>query len=271
VTILIVDMSRVRIDYVEVLEMFLWGLDKLMCPTFNNLLAGYEEFAHRPGNRELLRRLERQGLIQRQGRGQNASFSITETGRQRLATLDPQRAWSLPWDGCWRAITFDVPENRRKDRKVLWRALRAHRIGLLQRSVWIWPHPLEPIVRRIIKAEGIPECFCGLEVRGLFLCTNEEVVASSWDWEEIGRRHHGYLKQAQHLISDAKSATELAELTNLARRERAAYEYAFSFDPFLPRILWPRAYRGAAVEERHREFRDVLGKRLSSVVATKNG
>jgi hypothetical protein len=49
----------------------------------------------------------------------------------------------------------------------------------------------------------------------------------------------------------------------LARQERAAYEYALSFDPLLPQQLWPPGYRGAAVEERHREFRLVLAKRLA--------
>jgi phenylacetic acid degradation operon negative regulatory protein len=208
-------MRRVQIEYAEILEVFLWGLDKLMRPTFNNMLAGYEEFAHRPENRDLLRRLEQHRLIQRQGRGKHAVFTITETGRQRLAAPDPRRAWQQPWDGCWRAITFDVPETRRKDRKVLWRALRAHRLGLLQRSVWVWPHPLEPIVRQIIKAEGVPECFCGLEVRGLFLCTNEEVVVSSWDWEEIGRRHQSYLTHPDLAVADLKSAAELAALARL--------------------------------------------------------
>jgi phenylacetic acid degradation operon negative regulatory protein len=258
-------MGRVQVDYRELLDVFLWGLDKLTRPTLSNLLAGYEEFAQRPEHRELLQRLERQRLLHRQGRGAGAVFTITETGRQRLAAPSPQRAWQQPWDGGWRAITFDVPESRRKDRKVLWRALRAHRLGLLQRSVWVWPHPLEPVIRRIIKAEGVPECFCGLEIRGLFLCTNEEVVASSWNWEEIGRRHQSYLNHPHLSVADLKSAADLARLTRLARQERAAYEFAFSFDPFLPQQLWPRAYRGAAVEERHREFRHTLTKRLSTL------
>jgi len=258
-------MPRIKVDYVEVLDLFLWGLDKLMRPTLGNMLAGFEEFQHRPENRELLRRMERRKLIQRHGDGPRATFSITEQGRRWASLPSPQAEWDRPWDGRWRAITFDVPESRRRDREALWRSFRAHKLGLLQRSVWVWPHELEPLLREIIQAEGIPECFCGLEVSRLFLCTDLELVESAWDWGQITRQHQAYLRHPQTTVAALKHARDLAGLARIARVEGNAYREAFVFDPLLPRRLWLDHYAGMAVVERHKEFRRALANRMKAL------
>jgi len=256
-----------KTEYELALEVFFWGLETFSRRDCGLLLAGYRETSSSRRIGFLLERLQRERLLARQGRGRAAQFTITAAGKQRVAPLSPAREWSRSWDGKWRVFSFDLPLSRRKDRLALWRALRDHKLGLLQRSVWIWPHEVEPVLRQIVDARNIPECFCGFEANRLFLCDTTEVVATAWDFEEIGRRHTTYLRNLVATPHAAQTATDLSTLARLARQEREAYRYAFSLDPLLPRELWPAAYHGAAVEGRHDQFHAALGQRLRELCA----
>jgi len=252
-----------KLIYAEILDLFCWGMETLTRPTLSNLLAGYEEYAHRSGSENLLERLEREELLARQGRGKHAKFSITATGWLRVPQTNPAQGWDRPWDGAWRVLTFDLPVQQRRERKRLWEALRSYKLGLLQGSVWLWPHDLTPMLAQMIQAKGVPECFCGFTARELFLCTDAEVVATAWDWEEITRRQDGYLRHPSAVPRVIQNSKSLAHLAALARSEKQAYDYAFAWDPLLPRSLWPRNYKGALVQTRHQSLRRLLGQQLT--------
>ena len=243
-------------------------MDKLTRPTLRNLTAGYEEYAYRQGLSRSLRRLERERLVVQSRVGRDLVYTITTAGRQRQPQCDPERCWAQPWDGVWRVLTFDLPETRRSDRKRLWQALRAHQLGLLQRSVWVWPHEFEPVLAHVMQVENLPECFCGFRAQSLFLCSDAEVVAAAWDWEQIHQRYRTYRERSTATIAELRATPDLARLGQVARREREAYAYAFSFDPLLPRALWPKGYGGPVVENQHREFRRHLRQRLTQLAAT---
>jgi DNA-binding transcriptional regulator PaaX len=244
------------------LEFFLWGLEVFSRRDCGLILAGFRSCSNERELDRLLERWREQRLVQQHGRGKTARFSITDAGRKRLPVSEPGRHWDLAWDGKWRVFSFDLPTSRRRDRSNLWRALRAAKFGLLQRSVWVWPHEVEPILRDIIQARGIPECFCGFEVSRLFLCDDKELVVTAWDFDEINRQHQSCLQHAVANTASLNRAANLQELARIARIEHDAYQYAFSFDPLLPRPLWPKSYRGPAVEERHAAFRACLRRRL---------
>jgi phenylacetic acid degradation operon negative regulatory protein len=216
----------------------------------------------------LVRRLERDGLVKREGRGAKATYRVIASEDTDRPPRAPRAEWERPWDKLWRVVTFDLPEVRRKDRQRLWRALRAHRLGLLQRSVWVWPRDVQPILEQIIEAEGVPECFCGFESRRLFLCTDAEVVASAWDFVEITRRQHAYQQGRGASLRQVKTADNPARLAALAREEWQAYDHAFSLDPLLPRELLPKGYQGETVQRQHEEFRQQTRRRLASVAVS---
>jgi DNA-binding transcriptional regulator PaaX len=256
----------IHVDYAEILDLFVWTMDTLTRPTMRNLLAGYEEYAHRPENIHLFLRLEKRRFIEQTGeRGREPSYRIAAEGVARVSVTNPRPAWERSWDGAWRVVTFDVPEVRRKDRQNLWRALRARKLGLLQRSVWVWPHPVQPFLEQILQAEGVPECFCGFTARDLFLCTNAELVAAAWDWEEINRAHCGYLQQPMLDKRRVAAARDLPALARLARIERRSYQQAFALDPLLPRDLRPKLYPGLETQARHEEWRRALGQRFRTL------
>ena len=49
-------------------------------------------------------------------------------------------------------FSYDLPETRRNDRAQLWRALRARKLGLLQLSMWVWPHEVEEAIATELSA-----------------------------------------------------------------------------------------------------------------------
>lgn len=247
----------------DALEVFLWGFETISWPTLNRLLGGGDAGSYAISR--LIGRLKRDQLVAQMGRGQSARFSITAAGRERMQAVSPRDAWSKGWDGAWRIVLFDLPMARQRDRYRLWRAFRDRRLGLLQRSAWIWPHDLEPILRNIIHAEGVPECFCGFAARDVFLCTDAEIVATAWDWEESRRRQHAYLQQPRLSRGTLARVRNLNELLPWARFETNAYRHAFSLDPLLPRRLWPGDYPGPRVQDRHEQLRQALAERFQSL------
>ena len=129
----------------------------------------------------------------------------------------------------------------------------------------------EAILRAIIHAEGVPECFCGFEAGRLFLCGNDEVVETAWNFEEICRGHNVYL---QHPATNARLLKDVKAFGGLAARarmERRCYRNAFALDPLLPRALWPKHYSGTEVQERHERFRAALQRRFRSLTKRADG
>src|ERR1041385_4734848 len=141
---------RRKIDWWFVLDIFCWGIDTLGRPTVGRALRGYDDDRYRTVSPSFWQRLESEEWVTRNGRGANARFTITAKGRQRCAEIDPRVSWNKPWDRKWRVVTFDVPETRAWDRVALWREFRARKLGFLQRSVWVWPSPIDEILQEII-------------------------------------------------------------------------------------------------------------------------
>jgi DNA-binding transcriptional regulator PaaX len=252
-------------DIEGVLDALGWMLDKLSRPTLGNWLGGYAGYGGHDSGRRLARRLQREELIVRGRHGKELKFTVSDKGWSRIEAGNPQRCWSLLWDGNWHALTFDVPEVRRKNRQTVWRALGTRNIGFLQRSLWVWPHDLEPVAREIVRVEGVPECFFGFTTRRVWLCNDAEIVASSWDWEEINRWQEAYLRQSVGGLKALAAAASVESLAEAARAEWRAYRAAFALDPLLPQRLLPDGYAGLKVLARHKEFGEALAARTARV------
>lgn len=95
-------------------------------------------------NRELTRALtylKSQHLIH-----ENYAHGITLTpkGQHRLKQVPYetlQISKPLKWDGQWRIIFYDIPEDKKTQRDAFTRKIRSIGFKMLQRSVFIYPHP----------------------------------------------------------------------------------------------------------------------------------
>ena len=56
----------------------------------------------------------------------------------------------LKWDGKWRIVLFDVPEQKRPVRDYLRGVLKRHGFIEFQRSMWVWPYRLPGFISKLL-------------------------------------------------------------------------------------------------------------------------
>ncbi|MEW6610048.1 MAG: hypothetical protein AB1352_00250 [Patescibacteria group bacterium] len=91
-----------------------------------------------------LRRFERQGYVERVSSKRTAwEYRLTPKGREILKrrTIESLMLTKPPrWDGQWRIVVFDIPENLRHVRDVFRRKLRDLGFRYVNLSVWVYPY-----------------------------------------------------------------------------------------------------------------------------------
>ncbi len=238
-----------RSKTVDFLNGMLWILSVASRPTMRNLMGGYESWAYSTGWERQLNALEESGHVESRAMGadpRNRVYRLSAKGRvAALGGRDPEACWARPWDGMWRMVLFDIPEERGTERWKLRRYLRSREFGYLQNSVWISPHPVE-LERSILEKGKIhAESFTVLEGRPAAGESDMDLVEGAWDFEEINKRYRCFeevLREVPKLkLLDESAAVDLRDWW---RREREAWIDAVSIDPLLPRALWPEGYRG---------------------------
>jgi DNA-binding transcriptional regulator PaaX len=125
------------------------------------------------------------------------------------------------------------------------RYLRHRGFGYLQHSVWISPDPLTQ--ERHTLAGGVVDvgALVLLEARPASGETDDEIVASAWDFALINDRYEKYLAVLDDSAQNALKGTAAPEaLKRWCQRERVAWLDAVSMDPLLPEALLPAAYLG---------------------------
>jgi DNA-binding transcriptional regulator PaaX len=94
-------------------------------------------------------------------------FQVTPKGEQKLALLN-FRAISFDkesWDGLWRIVMFDIPEQHRSARDLIRNLIKQIGMKQLQQSVWITPAPCAKEFNQLRTAYGISQHLLLLEVR----------------------------------------------------------------------------------------------------------
>lgn len=79
--------------------------------------------------------------------------SLTEKGVLRAINYRFRRLGNKKekWDGKWRMVSFNIPENRRKGRDALRYRLRMAGFYKLQESIFVYPYECEKEVRDFVK------------------------------------------------------------------------------------------------------------------------
>lgn len=171
---------------------------------------------------------------------------LTESGRvAALGGVDPAAAWARPWDGHWRLVVFDLPENQNKQRVKLRRALKDLRFGYLQNSVWISPDPLTTHAVKLAGVQIDTETLTVFEGRPSGGESDQDLVRGAWSFSVVQQRYDAWSKvvsQVPRLRTGGE--TEWKSVRQWANRERAAWAAVTACDPFLPSALLPPGYAG---------------------------
>lgn len=100
--------------------------------------------------------LKKEGLVE-YGKRLWLEPQITQEGRKRLADFMPQYDPVRAWDKRLYLVTYDIPEEKRKNRDLLRRFLQKIGCGLLQESVWITPYNPKKVISEFVTEAGLEE------------------------------------------------------------------------------------------------------------------
>lgn len=101
-----------------------------------------------------LKGLREAGLVESISSGQNEYARLTKDGRKKMYSLKLENDTTLVstvWDGFWRMVILDMPEDRKNERESLRYLLKKARFVCLKNSVWVSPHPFEHLFINIKK------------------------------------------------------------------------------------------------------------------------
>jgi len=243
-------------------ELFLytlmWGLNILARPTFSSMSQSFEGWAWQNRLLRRIQRLENEGLISLDESVGEKTISLTQKGKLlAIGGFDPDALWNSEWDGKWRIITFDLPESQRKARHDLRLTLRHQNFGCLQRSIWITPHQLVANLRQKGLQLKSQKGFAIIE--GVFLgdAGSESIVKSAWDFAKINKL---YTRHAEMLKNAPKQKCAETEFNDWASEELKLWHEILHRDPFLPRQLLPKGYKGIKARKERLKVLGTLNK-----------
>ncbi len=89
----------------------------------------------------------------------NKSYlKLTKKGKRKLDYIKLEGSGvliSTVWDGLWRIIILDIPEERKSERDALRYLLKKADFKCIKNTVWVSPHPYEHLFTNIKKDLGL--------------------------------------------------------------------------------------------------------------------
>jgi DNA-binding transcriptional regulator PaaX len=128
--------------------------EKISAPT----VSAKAEIAGKYAITRSLKGLREAGLVEHISSGQNDYARLTKEGKKKMHSLKLENDTTLvniTWDGFWRIILLDLPENRKSERESLRYLLKKAGFVCLKNSAWISPYPFEHLFINIKKDLGL--------------------------------------------------------------------------------------------------------------------
>lgn len=110
---------------------------------------------------QALKRLRERGLIELVS-DEKLGYRLTDKGKQ-AAVWTAVNLKEEKWDGKWRLVIFDIPEERRQARNLLRASLKNWGFTSWQKSVWATKKNCIEVLRKFIKDVGIEDWVIVLE------------------------------------------------------------------------------------------------------------
>lgn len=99
-----------------------------------------------------INRLKNQGYLEKIEKKGRIGYMITEKGRSKIDRFLFDRE---VWDGRWRMVVFDIPEEKKKLRDFFRGKLSHLGFKQLQKSVWVTPFDVLDDIEEIINEYGL--------------------------------------------------------------------------------------------------------------------
>ena len=101
-----------------------------------------------------LKNLVNGGFVELHDSTHQSYVRLTKEGKKKVHSLKLESDTNLvntSWDGFWRIILLDIPENRKSERESLRYLLKKAGFVCLKNSAWISPYPFEHLFMNIKK------------------------------------------------------------------------------------------------------------------------
>ena len=126
---------------------------------------GYERNLKKSNLSKTIRSLRVKGYIVTEKQGKKLILRLTDKGKNE-AVLS-KLLESEKWDGIWRIVVFDIPEEMKKVRDVLRGRLKLWGFRPWQKSVWISKKSVTKVLRGYVREVGIADWVKILESKDL--------------------------------------------------------------------------------------------------------
>ncbi|MBI2593320.1 hypothetical protein HYW44_01600 [Candidatus Daviesbacteria bacterium] len=102
-----------------------------------------------------LKQLREKGYINTEKDGKKLIVRLSQTGQDKAILMKVLQTGE--WDGKWRVVVFDIPEDMRKVRNIFRARLKIWRFTPWQKSVWVSKKDLKDVLRKYIRDIGIKD------------------------------------------------------------------------------------------------------------------
>lgn len=237
-----------------------------------SLIRLFEEFGHNGQSvRAAISRMSKQGWIQARKEGNKSYYFLTERGESRMEEA-ANRIFKLKpqsWDGQWRVLMYNIPEEKRNIRDELRKELVWSGFGTMAASCWISPNNLDKELYAIIEKYDIEPYI------HFFLANydgpqkDKSLIEECWDMEVINQKYQQFIttySAACVVAKDKLKNKEMTEAECFVERTKLVHEYRkFLFvDPGLPEELLPEEWLGTQASNLFQDYYKTLAEPASN-------
>lgn len=195
------------------------------------------------------------------------SAKILEEGAARIFHFP---APSAPWDGCWRMVTYSIPENEREVRDRLRRELSWLGFGMLTIATWVSPYDRCTEIESLADSLGARAYIEMFTARHDGFAENQAIVARCWDLDSINNQYAAFVRKFKPMYDKhcriLAQGKDLESSQYFVNRLTLIHEFRrFPYtDPNLPAELLPADWRGAETATLFRQYHDLLSDKANA-------
>lgn len=180
--------------------------------------------------RGVLSKLIKSKFIEKSSNNGDTTYKITQKGEKQFDNdLKPLKTTGR-WDGKWRLVIFNLPENKRDVRDKLRRYLVKLGLGIMQNSVWITPNDVRGEIECIQNKLNINEKIRYFEISRNTSIDNT-IIAKAWNLPELEDKYKKFSFEAERLIKVIDK-----DPNPRFRAKKMIYQYSMILkeDPMMP-------------------------------------
>lgn len=236
-----------------ILLLFLLSDVDLAPVTIDERVQNVFELSLNQKTKSTLSSLVKDGIIAKPSQEEPAHiYNLTEKGLDELVLGFPFfRFLKREWDGKWRILSYEIPEQRRELRDRLRRHVAGWGLGPWHRSFWLTPHPIVENLKRLVTGKEEEKYIQAFESDHSF--GNQDVLIEKvWGKTTLDKKYRELFKQWHLTLSQD------AEKTQKLKKVVRDYVSVLREDPGLPKNLMGENWIGFEAFNIFKEIRNIL-------------